>query len=88
MPKRLYAGSFVPYRKPKNPTVVPIDRERADFVRIAATELQTIVLAMDILPDQGAITVRDSAGVIWEVTVQRSDAKYLQGEADFKERIK
>lgn len=88
MKKKLYNGSFVPYRKPKNPKPPVIDVARSELIFCISTELQSIALALDTSPDQGAITMRDSKGVIWEITVQRSDAKWLQGEADMRAHLK
>jgi hypothetical protein len=82
--KPRFEGRFVPYRKDKSPTPPVIDQARADLVIVCADEMQQVVLAMDVYPDRGAITVRDSMGTIWEVSFQRSDAKWLACEKDIK----
>lgn len=82
MTKPRYAGRFVPYRKPKNPVVEPVDQARAEFTTTAAELLQMLALAMDIYQNKGAITIRDSNDNIWEISIQRSDARHLACETD------
>lgn len=82
--KRRYAGSFQPYRKEKNPVKPNVDQERADFTRVLSAEAQQVALAIDTYPEMGALTVRDSNGTIWEITIQRSDARELRGEVELR----
>ena len=71
-------STFKPYRKSK---VKPeVDKIRAHLTNQIAEALQALVHAYDCYPDKGALTIKDIKGRIWEISIERSEAKWLAGE--------
>lgn len=60
---------------------------RADLTILVAAEVRNVVLAQDVYPSMGAMTVRDSLGEVWEITIQKSDAKKLACEMDLERQL-
>lgn len=78
---------FVPYRKQRGPKPAEVRRaeeELAAVTRAVGAALETEATAMDVLPERGAVSFRDTEGRIWVVTVQRSDVAELICEADLR----
>jgi hypothetical protein len=77
-------STFVPRRKPKNKPQPILDSAVRDVTRDIAFGIQGLVLAYDMYPD-GHLTIRDTNGIVWEISIKRSDAKHLVCERkDFK----
>lgn len=80
------SSQFVPYRKQRG--TKPADEVRraeelAEATRAVGEALQGAAVAMDVLPERGAVSYRDAEGRVWLVTVQRSDVAELicEGQA-------
>ena len=71
-------STFKPYRKSN---VKPeVDKTRADLTNAIEEALQGLIHGYDCYPAQGAITIKDAEGRLWEISIERSDAKWLAGE--------
>jgi formylglycine-generating enzyme required for sulfatase activity len=81
-------STFKPYRKPLKTEKPLPDKQRVTFTNELAEAIQHIVLAYDCYPNDGAISIRDRAGNIWELTLERSDAKYLRSENPHENRTR
>lgn len=86
MKKKLNAGSFVPYRKSKNPPA--IDKERLAVTEQLNVLLRDLAIAMDCGGADGKIAFRDGNGTAWVVAIDRMDVAQLKCEYDLQQRMK
>lgn len=71
---------FVPYRKQRGrPPVDEVRRaaELAEATRNLGAVVATLAIAMDVLPERGALSFRDAAGKVWCITIAASDVDKL-----------
>jgi hypothetical protein len=80
--KEKYSGTFVPYRRPKmkSPQVLKAEQELLRVTESVNELLKDIAINMDCGGKDGKIAFRDEHGVIWIVTIEKSDVSQLQCE--------